>query len=146
MNKTQINQPNPTINYISRPGAYGLIINEAGSIAIVKTSKGYFLPGGGIEANESEEDCLIRECLEEIGMKIKVIKKTSASTYFFSSTNLNKHLEIIGHFYECQMENILDIKSEDDHELIWFKANEAVASLYLENQRQAVKLFLKSRP
>lgn len=142
MYKTQINQPNPAIHYTSRPGAYGLIMNEVGSIAIVKTSTGYFLPGGGIEGNESEEDCLNRECLEEIGMKVKIIKKICVSTYFFSSTNLNKHLEIIGHFYECQMENILDIKSEDDHELTWFKTNEAVGSLYLDNQKQAVKLFL----
>lgn len=141
--KTQINQPDPAIIYTSRPGAYGLIMNEAGSIAIIKTSKGYFLPGGGIEANESEEDCIIRECLEEMGMKIKVLKKISENTYFFSSTNSNRHLKIIGHFYECQMQNMLDIPSEADHQLIWLKTNEAVTSLYLDNQRQAVKYFLE---
>lgn len=141
MHKTQINQPNPAINYTSRPGAYGLIINEAGSMAIIKTSKGYFLPGGGIEANESEEDCLVRECLEEAGLKIKVLEKISTGNFYFFATTTKKYTESIGHFYTCQIIGQSADKTENDHELIWLKPSEAVKLLYLDNQRQAVKLF-----
>jgi len=60
------NQPDKNKQYTKRPGAYGIIENDDGLIAVIKTKTGYFLPGGGIEENESPEECLARECLEEI--------------------------------------------------------------------------------
>ncbi|MDE5598256.1 MAG: NUDIX domain-containing protein, partial [Lachnospiraceae bacterium] len=49
----------------SRPSARGIII-KAGKIAMVHSKKYnyYKFPGGGIEADESKEDALIREVLE----------------------------------------------------------------------------------
>lgn len=35
----------------------------------------YTFPGGGIEENETEEDCVKREVLEEFGIIVKPIKK-----------------------------------------------------------------------
>ena len=35
----------------------------------------YTLPGGGIENNESEIECVKRECLEEFGIVVEPIKK-----------------------------------------------------------------------
>lgn len=144
MTNFSINQPDKNKKYFQRIGAYGFIINNDNLLALVKTKTGYFLPGGGIENNETLEDCLIRECYEEIGFEIKIIKKICSGNYFFYSTNLKKDMESIGHFYKCKINNILDIKTEDDHELVWLTLNDSIKLLYLENQKEAIRLFLKS--
>ena len=52
----------------------------------------YTFPGGGIEGDESEESCVIREAFEEFGLTVKPIKKV----YYYEN-------EIsIEHFYICE--------------------------------------------
>ena len=50
-------------NYRDREGVYLICVNE-GKIAVVKTPKGFFLLGGGLEEGENAENCIIRECIE----------------------------------------------------------------------------------
>ncbi|GEM_PF-5277351 len=57
--------------YFERKAVYGIVFDE-GKIAAVKTPKGYFLPGGGIERNENHTQCLEREFMEETGYEIEV--------------------------------------------------------------------------
>ena len=52
--------------YVDRKGAY-LIPVHNNKIGVIKTDKGYFLLGGGLDKNESHEDCIKRECIEETG-------------------------------------------------------------------------------
>lgn len=51
----------------------------------------YTFPGGGMEGNESEEDCVKREVLEEFGLIVKPVKKV----YTYENQNS------IEHFYLC---------------------------------------------
>ena len=46
------------VNYIDRIGAY-LIPSKEGKIGVVKTPKGYFLLGGGLDSGENHEECII---------------------------------------------------------------------------------------
>lgn len=55
MLKFSTNQSDPNKQYLRRPGAYAIIKNAEGLIAIIKTKTGYFLPGGVIESGESPE-------------------------------------------------------------------------------------------
>lgn len=60
--------------YHDREAAYVVLINDD-KIAVVKTSSGkLFLHGGKIETSESKEDCVIRECLEEISFILMNMK------------------------------------------------------------------------
>lgn len=52
------------VNYIDREGVY-LVPVKDGKVGVVKTPKGYFLIGGGLDSGESHEECIKRECLEE---------------------------------------------------------------------------------
>ena len=52
----------------------------------------YTFPGGGLEGNESEEECVTREVLEEFGLNVKPIKKVY--TY--------ENQRSIEHFYTCE--------------------------------------------
>ena len=73
------------IEYKDRAGAYGVAFNEDGYIAVIRTPRGYFLPGGGIEAGENQEECIIREFKEETGYDIEVKQFIGkASTYWFA--------------------------------------------------------------
>jgi len=129
--------------YIPRPGAYGLIKNENGLIAVIFTGKRYFLPGGGLEPNENLKQCLERECHEEIGAVISNIKKFAEINCYFYSTTRNFDMESIGHFFTCEINAFTQEKTEPDHELTWLKPEEAIEKLYLSNQREAIRLLGK---
>lgn len=46
-------------------------------------------PGGKLEENESEIDCIKREILEEINIEIEVVKQLSNSVYDYGSFKIN---------------------------------------------------------
>lgn len=58
-------------SYRTRPGAYLIAVSGA-QIASIRTPKGFFLPGGGVEPGETHEACILRECLEETGFLVQV--------------------------------------------------------------------------
>lgn len=37
----------PGTDYVLRPGGYALLRSNAGTVAVVETPQGHFLPGGG---------------------------------------------------------------------------------------------------
>lgn len=72
--------------YHNREAAYVVVIDDD-KIAVVKISSGkLFLPGGKIESGESLEDCVMCECLEEMGAKV-ILKEYFAigERYFYHS-------------------------------------------------------------
>ena len=132
----------PKYAYMKRIGAYALISNKKNLLAIVKTNTGYFLPGGGVKENETFENCLQRECIEEMGFKIRILNDIACGNYYFYSTTLNTDMESIGYFYECEILEKFNSNTEEDHLLVWLDPKDAVKSLYLKNQQEAVKLLL----
>ncbi len=60
--------------YNKHIGAYGIFIRNGKIALITKTRGGYTgkldLPGGGIEHNETPTEALIREVMEEAGVKV----------------------------------------------------------------------------
>ncbi len=67
---------NEVKNYRVRNAARGVVIDESNKIALLHVSKEnyYKLPGGGIEDKEDHIDAFKRECLEEIGCEVEIIK------------------------------------------------------------------------
>ncbi|MBZ9621439.1 NUDIX domain-containing protein [Clostridium sp. FP2] len=130
------------VNYIDRTGVYGIVINYDGKIATIKTLSGYFLPGGGIESGETNEECLEREFIEETGYRIKIGRYIGkASLYHTSKTN--KYLHGIGYFYFVNLESKTSNKIEEDHQLLWIEPEECIKGLFLEHQAWSVSEALK---
>lgn len=127
-------------HYRIRPGVYAVIINrESEDVAAVKTSTGHFLPGGGIEGTESHEECLKRECLEEIGCEIDIGKSIGrAKRYFYSTTN-HEYMVSDGYFYLVSITSQSCVPIEDDHEFVWIKRNDVTQLLFLEHQAWAAE-------
>lgn len=130
------------IEYYERKAVYGIVINDEIKIATIKTPRGYFLPGGGIEENESNEQCLEREFMEETGYEIKVGEYIGkASLYHISKSN--RYVFGIGFFYFVNLKERKNSGIEEDHTLIWLEPNECINRLYLEHQSWAVKKAVK---
>ncbi|MGM9986174.1 MAG: NUDIX hydrolase [Bacillaceae bacterium] len=132
------------IDYKQRIGAYGIGFNAEGKVAVVRTATGYFLPGGGIENNETHEACIKRECIEEIGYKIKVIDFIGTASKFHYSDTLHYYMHGIGYFYYMKLEKKITDRVEEDHQLVWLSPAEAIENLFLEHQRWAVEETIKN--
>lgn len=131
--------------YFDRPGAYMVPVNDD-KIAVVKTPKGYFFIGGGLEEGETAAGCISRECTEEIGYSVDVgVKVCSAESYTYHKR--------IGYFHPVQTYytgNLVKQEKaftvEKDHTLMWIGYNELKGKMYSEMQNWALDIcWHKSR-
>ncbi|MGM0885268.1 MAG: NUDIX hydrolase [Bacillota bacterium] len=127
--------------YIWRPAVYCLMFNKKkNKIAVIQTSDGkYFLPGGGIENNETHEECLMREAHEEMGMQVQIGSFIGCARRYFYSTNEFIYYLSEGYFYLCHMGEPTGKPTEEDHFLQWIEPVQAIKSLFHEHQSWAVK-------
>lgn len=100
-------------------GCYGIITSN-NKIALIKKARGGYLgkldlPGGGIEHNESPEDTLKRELMEEVGGIIKGYKLLSvkdSNIVWRVKDNFYEDLHHIGILYIVNIKN--DIRKTPD--------------------------------
>lgn len=134
------------IDYIWRPAVYFIMFNhQQDKIALIQTSDGkYFLPGGGLENNETHEQCLKREALEEMGMAITVGHYIGRARRYFYSTNEFKYYLGDGYFYLCTKGKQVAAPLEEGHFLKWVEPNVAQEKLFHEHQSWAINEALRS--
>ncbi len=122
--------------YTARKGAYLIPIKD-GRVGVIKTPKGYFLLGGGIDKNESCEDCIKRECIEEAGLKVRISDKIcSAESYTLHP--------VIGYFHPVQeyfsgeIIGSIQAPAEADHEFMWMEYESIKGKMFAEMQGWAI--------
>ncbi|QTL52637.1 NUDIX domain-containing protein [Priestia aryabhattai] len=125
--------------YINKIGSYAVIYDDEDCrIALIKNDKGhYFLPGGGLESDESLKDCVKRECLEEAGLKVSVQETIGIAKQYLKSPNDHKYYLSEGHFYICKQlskQNPL----EKGNELLWVKPSIAIKMLVHDHHKWAI--------
>lgn len=129
--------------YLERRGAY-IIPIKGEEVGVVETQKGLFLLGGGIDNGETDEQCIIRECIEEVGYRVEINERVcSAETYY-------EHPKI-GFFHPIQVyysgKLVEKVKEpvEQDHVLRWARYENIKGKMYLEMQSWAVEQIVKER-
>lgn len=129
------------VEYMDREGVY-LIPVYGTKIGIVQIPKGLFLLGGGIENRETHQECIKRECIEEIGYTVSIGKKIcSAETYCIHSK--------IGYFHPIQtyyyghLLTKIQEPIEKDRKLIWREYKDIKGKLYAEMQNWAVETYIE---
>ena len=125
------------VNYIDRAGVY-LVPVKDGKVGVVKTPKGYFLLGGGLDSGESHEECIKRECLEEVGYMVSVGDKICLAEMYYKHPTIG-YFHPIQTYYVGELLEQISIPVEDDHEFVWMDYNELVDNMYLEMQSWALK-------
>lgn len=131
------------IDYIDWLGAYAVIENNEGQIAVIETGNGYFLPGGGIDAGESDIDALKREILEEIGYQASMFIEIGETVEYIKAYSDEKHYQIRSRFHEVQLGSKTGEGVEKDHRLVWLWQEDAVKLLSRQGQAWAVKSVVR---
>ena len=93
-------------------------------------------PGGKLEENESEADCIKREILEEINIEIEVVKQLSNSVYDYGSFKINL-IPFIANYVsgEIILSEHKDYKLLDKSELLnldWAEADLPIVEEFLK--------------
>ena len=121
-----------------RPSAYGLILDEADRIALVRTPAGVWLLGGGIESNETPAEAVIREAQEECGLVVTVGTFMKRAVQFSHSANEGILFEKRSYFLSAALVSVSDGGGEADHTLLWIAVERAHESITDESHRWAV--------
>jgi 8-oxo-dGTP pyrophosphatase MutT (NUDIX family) len=125
------------ISYEARPGAYAIVINADGKVAIMKTSSGFFLPGGGIEQNETTETALVREVREECGWEVIILDKVAEAVQYVHAPGEGFFAKQC-FFYRCSIHGRAASPVEYDHQTLWLEIAEARKRLTHESQSWAI--------
>lgn len=131
------------LNYINIPSVYSVILNDAkDKVLTVRNGKGhYFLPGGGLEENESHEEGIEREMLEETGYNISINSYIGKAKMYFTSSNKEPLLND-GHFYSVKLLDKICEPIEDDHIMHWIPIDSVKDYLFHKHHIWAVNKYV----
>ena len=142
----QFGSPLPGLQFRARPTAFGLVSRD-GKLACVRVDRGegsYFdLPGGAVDGDETEEQALVREFVEEAGMTVRPLSRIGEAAQYFRKTD-GEPLNNRGGFWTAEMKALDPVrKVEDDHELVWLDPAFAIANLRHDAHAWAVAMLMR---
>lgn len=128
------------IDYGIRKGVYAVIFNtKKEKVMTVQNGRGHhFLPGGGIENDESHFNCLEREMLEETGYEVFIGSYIGNAMRYFQSTK-GEALLSDGYFYLADLSDKVQEPIEAEHYIEWIDIERADQLLIHEHHYWAVK-------
>jgi len=138
----------PGKEYPDRPGAYAVITNPDGRIAVVVDMDEIHLPGGGIDPGETELEALHREIEEETGFGFTEATHIGKAGQYCFSPFYQKYFRKVCDLYWID-DFTTGLNPEPDHELIWMTAEEAIERFAHECHAWAVEQVIQtmnSRP
>ena len=141
-NKTNIREFGTRLDgkkYIDRPGVYAVIEDNHKQIAVIETSNGYFLPGGGVDSGETEVEALKREIIEEIGYQVLELAEIGEAVEYIKAHTDGKYYRIHSRFYKVQIDSKIGEGLEKDHRLVWLRQGDALKLLMRQSQVWAIQ-------
>ena len=103
------------------------------------------LPGGAVDGDETEEQALVREFLEETGMTVRPLTRIAEASQYFRKTD-GRPINNTGGFWIAEQLSLdPGAKVEADHDLVWLDPHEALARLRHEAHAWAVAVWLRGR-
>lgn len=144
----QFGTPVPGRDYYERAATFGILVRD-GRLACVRVQRDgedyHDLPGGAVEAGESETQALEREFLEETGLLVRPIERiVNAGQVFFKSDGAAVN-NLGGIWTVEQLAEDAAAKIEADHTLVWLTPAEAMVALRHEAHAWAVLAWHRKR-
>ena len=139
LHKIDLQDYDPSWKEFRRPSVRGIILNDAGEVAMIysRKYKFYKFPGGGMEKGETHVDTLIREVKEETGLSVipETIKEFGEILRMQKSSVIPETIFVQENFYyTCQVEPGVGEQHLDEAEkladfvLKFVPAKEAIAA------------------
>ena len=143
----QFGTAEPGLDYRPRPTAFGLVFHDR-KLACVRVDRGeasYFdLPGGAVDGDETEEQAVVREFLEETGMTVRPLARIAAADQYFRKSD-GEPINNTGGFWTAELLSLNPAaKVEADHELVWLTPHTAVARFRHDAHAWAVTAWLRA--
>ena len=150
------NQPNLSSAELSslpkRVSVRAIIKNEVGQIALLYSRKFNYheLPGGTVEPDESADEAVVRECLEETGCKVVILKELGMVQGLRQQADSFQLNEVHGYLTEKtgDMQDVMfdEDEIEEDFELQWVSIEAAVGLFTdLPESSDMYRQFIKER-
>jgi 8-oxo-dGTP diphosphatase len=127
----------PQQTYVDRPGAYA-VIREADDVLVTEQEaprREFQLPGGGIDPGEGALRALHRECLEETGWRIRVLRRVGAFQRFAYLPEYDLWARKVCHVYLARPVLRYGEPREAGHRAIWMPIATALDLLAIEGDR-----------
>ncbi|MBN9542301.1 MAG: NUDIX domain-containing protein [Alphaproteobacteria bacterium] len=130
----------------SHLGVYGVILNEDKTkILVIEKAIGFYkglydLPGGTPEFEESLEETLIREILEETGMEVTNSKQLGAYLNIFNVNNTKYRHTAILYNVSARGNHKTDPDGQDSNGSIWLDIDTALS----DKSTEFVKIGLRA--
>ena len=116
-------------NFTLRKAVRAVVFDSEEKIALLheKVKNYYSLPGGAIEEGETPEEAIVRECAEEIGVKVRV------ANFLGVIREVKQHNSLVNDSY-CYLvfkdsgsfDRTFTEESEENSEVVWVKFLEAI--------------------
>ena len=136
-----LGEKDSALSYDFRETCFGICLKDNQLLVTYDYQQNHYsLIGGGKEENESREETLKREFLEEVGVTIKDIQYFLSIDCFWLAGE-NHPMESLAHFYSMDIDKVQSNECEGTYEFIPIESLE----LPLPYQRKAVELYLKEK-
>jgi 8-oxo-dGTP diphosphatase len=134
-------QPIPGARYWRRAGAYAVIPDGQGRVAMARHKGRLHLPGGGLDGGESHDAAVLREVREETGLVVAVDRWFAEAEEYAWSESLGPFLKA-GRFALARVvERVADPLV--GHELVWATLPEVEREVVGPSQAWAVSTGLR---
>lgn len=139
-------QREETQKYQARYAAYVVMENEQGEIALVQAPNGaYFLPGGEIEGQETKEEAITREMMEEMGVTVTLGTYLGQADEYFFSRHRDTHFYNPGYFYVVTGWQKVSEPTEAGNESCWVAPQVGIEKLKRGSHKWAVEQWLQQK-
>ena len=135
--------PRPGRAYRDRPGAYA-VVRDGRDVLVTEQAepeREFQLPGGGIDPGEGVLRALHRECLEETGWRIRVLRRLGAFQRYAWMPEYDLWARKVCHVYLARPVRRLGPPAEPAHSAIWMPIGTAIALLANDGDRALLRLL-----
>lgn len=141
MKYVEMGSCDPNIRCYNREACFGIYVEDGKILLALNIERNQIeMIGGGKQSGESNEDCLSREFMEEIGARVEgMIPFADIKCYWKSEY---AYMCTFAHFFTISKITFIG-SNMSDHVCMFLSKDVAVNSVNLMYQKAAIKLYLE---